>query len=338
MQLGEAINAFTLARSPRWSKATRRNYRQRLAILGNYFGLERDVTTVTKRELQQWVLTLMDQNVRHAENAYRHTEVGELSPSTVNTYVQAAMAFFGWCADPEQGLGMQNPAVKLEKPKIPDQDPKAIEDKDAERLLEFVDGNNPERDLAILMMLRCTGGRVGGLASLTVANLFLEEGRAKVTEKGKKLRTLYLTEDAIEALQRWLEVRPTVKHDFVFVSENGQPMKTGTIAQMLKRRKRDAGIQGRVNPHSWRHGAAKTWIKNGADLATTSALLGHSDSRVTTKFYLRFTADELAERHAKFTPPTRETKRQSVEKRDLLSEPEQYTAGKKEKSFLRRVK
>jgi site-specific recombinase XerD len=342
MKLNEAIHGFTLARSPRWSKATRRNYRQRLAVLENHFGADRDVRTITRTELQKWVLDLMERDERYGDNDYRPTLKGELSPATVHTYVQAACALFGWCAEPEQKLEMTNPAMKLEKPAIPDQPPKAIADNDAEALLEFVEGTNPERDHAIMWMLRSTGGRVGGLAGLTLSDLSLAEGQATVTEKRRRTRVVFLTREAVAAMRRWLMVRPKVVHEFVFTTDTGAPMKTDTIAQMLRRRKKDAGITGRVNPHSWRHGAAKMWIKNGADLATVSALLDHSDSRTTTKYYLRFTRNELAAQHAKFTNPAspedEKNKQRLSENRDQLMYSELVTDGKTEVPFLRRVK
>jgi len=70
----------------------------------------------------------------------------------------------------------------------------------------------------------------------------------------------------------------------------------------LKRLKEAAGVRGRVNPHAFRHGYAREYIRNGGDLATLSRLMGHSDSAVTSWYYAVFETRELASSHDKYSP------------------------------------
>lgn len=71
---------------------------------------------------------------------------------------------------------------------------------------------------------------------------------------------------------------------------------------MIKRLKKRAGIKGRVNPHSFRHGFAVEYIKAGGDVATLAKLLGHRNINTTAAFYALFTQNELSEMHNKFSP------------------------------------
>jgi len=103
-------------------------------------------------------------------------------------------------------------------------------------------------------------------------------------------------------LRAWLLVRPGGS-DALFVNlSTGQALTESGVSQVLKRLKRRAGVRGRVNPHAFRHGFAREYLKNGGDLATLAKLLGHKDINTTTDFYAVFSEDELAELHEKFSP------------------------------------
>jgi len=50
---------------------------------------------------------------------------------------------------------------------------------------------------------------------------------------------------------------------------------------MLKRRAKRAGVQGRSNPHAFRHAFAREYLMSGGDLATLYQLMGHGSVKVT---------------------------------------------------------
>ena len=74
---------------------------------------------------------------------------------------------------------------------------------------------------------------------------------------------------------------------------------------MLRRYKRRAGLQGRVNPHAFRHAFAREYILNGGDLASLSDFMGHTQIAVTKQFYAVFLAEELRAKHDAFYPVSR---------------------------------
>ena len=79
-------------------------------------------------------------------------------------------------------------------------------------------------------------------------------------------------------------------------------MTVSGLNQALKRLARRAGVTGRCNPHSFRHGFARSFLQSGGDLATVAQILGHSSIRVTGDFYSAWSDKELAERHDQFSP------------------------------------
>ncbi len=69
---------------------------------------------------------------------------------------------------------------------------------------------------------------------------------------------------------------------------------------MLRRLAKRAGVEERVNPHAFRHGFAREYLKNGGDLASVSNLLGHSQITLTAANYAVFLVKEHWDKHKQF--------------------------------------
>lgn len=161
------------------------------------------------------------------------------------------------------------------------------------------------RNLAFIETLASTAARISGVAGLTLDRLNLAEGTAEVREKGGGgegvSRIVFLDAEAVNSLTLWLQLRPKVECKEVFVNSDGQPLGIGGYHKILNGLADMAGIDGRYNPHSWRHAWAMQALRAGADLKTISDVLGHSDIKVTAAHYLRWHRPELQERHKRFS-------------------------------------
>ena len=291
MRLSEALADFMLATAGELSPETQRWYRHRIESLVKYLA-DPPLDEIAPRDLWRWRAYLLGQD---GVPCYPY------APSTVNGFIRAIRRFFGWLL--HVGLLEANPARELKFVREPDQDPKAISDEDFLKLLEAAREN--ARDYAIIAFLGDTGCRAGGLVSLTLERLDLDGMYAIVEEKhrgGSRTRVVYFSEFTRDALQRWLEVRPNVENDYVFLSVRGTPLTVSGLYQMLERRAKRAGVKGRFNPHAFRHAFARTLLKQGASLDTVSKLMGHSSVEVTSRFYARWAQNELAEMHRRYSP------------------------------------
>ncbi|MHC4088728.1 MAG: tyrosine-type recombinase/integrase [Planctomycetota bacterium] len=291
------------------SEATLRWYKPRLASLLNHLG-DGEIDAITTADLRRWRTSLVRKETRWEDHPRRQTVDGGLSPQTLRSYVRAARAFFSWLE--AEGLMDHNPARRLKLPPLPDEPPKEISQRDALRILRAAQDN--PRDYAILRFLCDTGCRVGGLVGLQVEDLSASpaaEGvhRAVVREKGRggerKSRTVYFSAATAQALQDYLEVRPDVDTRTLFLTEQPgrppRPLRTEGVYRMIERYAKRLEIKGRWNPHAWRHAWAKGALRRGADLGTVAQILGHSSIQVTADFYGRWSDDELADRHARFS-------------------------------------
>lgn len=264
-----------------------------------------DVGEITTAMLRQYIVNLRARPARFAgARATRPKVEGGLSEDSIAGHIRTLHRFWRWAAN-EYGLP-NNPMLNIRRPPRRSPDPKGIALEDVQALFKATsDDLAGARDRAMLAFLIDTGCRAQGILELELDRLDVEHRRALVTEKGQRRRTVFFTDVTARLLQAWLYVRPkTANKVFCSFSNRfyGKPLSYEGLTGILARLKEKAGVKGRVNPHSFRHGFARQYIMNGGDLATLSRLLGHSDSAVTAWYYAVFSPAELADLHNRFSP------------------------------------
>lgn len=193
---------------------------------------------------------------------------------------------------------------KIELPKTPSRQIEILEYRDLERLLK----KPPEgtlrafRDQAILETFFSTGIRLAELCVLD-RRMNLARGEISIRGKGDKLRVVFLSERARNAIQEYLKKRiDTDPALFVSISKTSSVIGRITpraVQRLLERRARAAGIAKKIHPHELRHSFATDLLINGADLRAVQELLGHSNIS-TTQMYTHLTNKELREVHRAF--------------------------------------
>lgn len=167
------------------------------------------------------------------------------------------------------------------------------------------------RDKAILELFFSTGLRVSELANLTREQVNLTKDEFTVRGKGAKLRIVFLSEQAKHWLKQYLNKRSDtslslfVRHDRASKrNQDLKPLTPRSIERLIQHYARAAGITKKVTPHTLRHSFATDLLKNGADIRSVQAMLGHS-SITTTQIYTHLTNQGLQEIHKAFHGRTR---------------------------------
>jgi len=186
-----------------------------------------------------------------------------------------------------------------------------LEKDEVERLLTSPKGTSLQalRDKAILELLYSTGLRVSELISLNrnSINLKRDDGFS-VRGKGDKVRVVFLSESAREILTQYLAKRPDIDEAlFIRIPKSEKSLSRSadlrltprSVQRMLKKYAAAAGITKDVHPHTLRHSFATNLLRNGADVRSVQALLGHS-SITTTQVYTHVTDRQLKEIHKRF--------------------------------------
>ena len=257
-------------------------------------------------DMRKYIVDLRESRLRYAGRP--QARAGELSNESLRGHDKALRMFWSW-AELEYALPKSaNPMHKIKSPKKLPAPPKSATIEDVKTLIVTVAGSNSptaRRDLALMMYMADTGSRAAGTIGLTDDRLDLTRRQAVVYEKNDRVRTVFLNEPTVQAIERWLLVRPaTATHVFCSLGTNtrGKPLTNSGLGGLLRRWGKVAGVTGRINPHAWRHMYARLFLLNGGQLAILSKLMGHSTIQITVEYYAIFTAAEHQEAHDKYSP------------------------------------
>lgn len=282
--LAEALLVYLqVDRSPQ----TKMQYHSVLTRLVTAIGPQRDITLARYEDL----LDYFDQLRRRG-----------LKQITLKSYLNIIKTFFTWCV--ERQYITESPArdVKLRTPKRDPNRHKAIPPDELAAMVEYARVTSP-RNHSIMLFLADTGCRVGGLVSLTLTNLHLDEQWALLHEKGGRYHRAFFGDETRRALQNWLKRRPAVSHDYVWVGSGPayEPLKAGGVAAIVRRLAQRAEASQSWGPHSIRHAVGHALAKRGVPVTVTQRKLGHSSPRVTMDYYYPDSEDyviEVSRRHS----------------------------------------
>ena len=168
------------------------------------------------------------------------------------------------------------------------------------RLFETTKGSAVKdfRDRAIIETLFSTGLRVSELVALT-RDIDLTTKEITVRGKGEKVRVVFFSEPAIEAICAYRDKRKDVSPALFAGERSTGHLTPRTIERIIASRARQAGISKKVTPHILRHMFATTLLANGADIRAVQEMLGHSNIQ-TTQVYTHITNKQLKEVHKHF--------------------------------------
>ena len=231
-----------------------------------------------------------------------------LSGKSLQRKLSSSRSFFRYLI--REGRLQSNPALAVSGPKVAKKLPRPL---DVDQLNEML--NQPARepldirDLAILELFYSSGLRLAELVSLDLNQLDLRDASLQVVGKGRKTRQLPIGDQAIKAIDRWLEIRDhlaNLNETALFVSQRGTRLSPRSVQLRLKRWGLASGTQGKLHPHRLRHSFASHMLESSGDLRAVQELLGHADIS-TTQIYTHLDFQHLAEVYDNAHPREKKT-------------------------------
>jgi site-specific recombinase XerD len=207
------------------------------------------------------------------------------TPKSISRKTNSTKTFFRFLKINE--FITDDPATMLAHPKFETPPPRILSKTEYRALRDAARGD--VRVSAIIELLLQTGIRIGELANLQTADANLNSAEPALTvraNEGHSERDIPLNRPAVEALKRYVEVRPDSKESTLFITKTGRPLLIRNIRTAIDRYFRLAGIKdAKVNDlrHTW----VAHHLMGGTSLLIVSKLAGHK-RLATTEKYLQF--------------------------------------------------
>jgi site-specific recombinase XerD len=260
--------------------------------LVRFFKFAQDISRpedITAERIRQYRLWL---------NRQSGATIGEtIKKNTQNYHLIALRTFLKYLA--RRGEVTLSPA-SIELAKLSARELNLITPEELERLLKAPDQATAigQRDRAIFELLFSTGLRISELCNLDRESVNLKSDEFSVRGKGGKVRVVFLSSEAKNALKLYLDKRKDMAEP-LFVSQKEERLTPRSIERFIKAYAIKAGIMKPITPHTLRHSFATDLLRNGADLRAVQLLLGHANIS-TTQVYTHITDRELRSVHQRF--------------------------------------
>lgn len=190
-----------------------------------------------------------------------------------------------------------DPATFLEHPVFENKPPRILTKMEYRSLRDAA--RSDLRMSAVIEILLQTGVRIGELSKINVENAVLEENPNVYVrvEEGSVERTIPLNKPAVEAVKKYLEIRPTSKDRALFITKTGRPLLVRNIRTSIDRYFRLAGIKG-AKVNDLRHTWVSFQLQSGMSLVMVAKLAGHKRLSTTEK-YLPYSPQKTTKEKAK---------------------------------------
>lgn len=273
------IKAFVehLGNGRRHGLLTIKNYEADLQKFASFLSEREKLIHADKDDVRKFVAALFqDRNYK---------------PITVRRMLASIRGFYEFVIE-ELKLRTDNPAAKIEAPKIMRKLPRTLTETEVGKIIDHRKAGRHEeftlRNRAMLELLYASGIRKSELLSLNVDSIDFDRKLMNVTGKGGKERIVFLNKAACRAVKTYMRVRPRVADPALFLSQRKTRLGLTQAWEVFSEALTLSGVNKQASPHTFRHSFATHMLENDADLVTIKDMLGH-ESLATTQIYTNLT-------------------------------------------------
>ena len=203
--------------------------------------------------------------------------------TTIRTRLANIMSFLRYWM--EEGIVSFEVFFRRIRLQMPERLPRAMDPDDVARLLSVIDHT---RDRAMILVLLRTGMRIGELLGTKMNDIHLKERRIEIYEgeKNRLGRVVYLSKDAVGALESWFRERVQWQ-EYVFYGRGrmSKRMCYSTARTRFMLYVQRAGLlQKGYTVHTLRHTFATELLNAGMRLECLQVLLGHRGIEETRRY------------------------------------------------------
>ena len=143
------------------------------------------------------------------------------------------------------------------------------------------------RDYTLISLMYDCAARASEIINVKVNDLNLDNNPSiTLYGKGKKYRTVPITEDTKKLLQKYIELEKLNNYSYVFIGSKNSKASTKMISHIIDKYSKKTEISKNIHPHSLRHTRAIHMLEAGIPLVYIRDILGHENIN-TTEIYAR---------------------------------------------------
>ncbi len=225
-----------------------------------------------------------------------------LEASTVHSYHRGLHSFFSWLV--RERYLKEHPMLSMKPPKVPKKIVKPLTNEHISRVLFCLCDNSyvSVRNRAIFLVFLDTGLRLDEMARIKVEDVDWDQGVITVMGKGGKERRVRIGRTTHKALLRYKAMRQEPDPE-LWISEERKALARDGIRSMIQKTLVRAGIHGvKLGPHTLRHTAAISYLRNQGDVFTLQIMLGHAQLSTTQMYLTSLGTEDLLRVHEKASP------------------------------------
>lgn len=248
------------------------------------------ISNIKKHDINDIDITDLHSYISYCDNNFSD------STKTKARKISSIKSFFNYLYNTVELIN-KNPAEKMELPKLQKRNPIYLTLNESEKLLHAIKSEqndfNRARDLCIILIFLTCGLRISELTGINIDSI--KEDKLSVIGKGNKERIVFLNDNCLYAIKKYLELRPISKNtNALFLSIQKRRISNRTIQLRLKKYIKISGLDPKLyTPHKLRHTAATLMYKYGnVDIRTIQSILGHT-SVATTQIYTHLDDEDI---------------------------------------------
>lgn len=257
------------------------------------FVQDSDVTHITAQHIRLFLLSYHDKCLPNGR---------KLTSATVNAYYRALKTFFNWLV--AEGFLTKSPMQNIKPPKVDKKIIRPFSPKDIEDILLLCSGNKflDLRNRSIVLLFMDTGLRLEELSNIQLKDINFDQETIKVMGKGAKERIVRMGKSTQKAMVKYLLKRDD-SYTCLWVTEERKPIRRAGIQITVKRLCQRAEItDAKPGPHTFRHYAAISCLRNGMNVFTLQEMLGHASLEMTRRYTKTLGAEDVIEAHKTASP------------------------------------
>ena len=240
------------------------------------------------------IYNLMQVEATLVEDFIKSLSNSNYTVKTISRKINSIKTFFKFLN--LEGYLKSNPSEGLKHQKIELKAPRILSKLEYRSLRDA--SRKDIRTFAMVEILIQTGIRISELAEIKMNELNLEGNNPKLSipfRNSIPAREVPLNKAAVESINNYLQERPKVKSDYLFITKSGNTILIRNIRSTIDKYFKEAGVEN-AKVNDLRHTFVSFHIQNGMNLLTLSKISGHKRLSTTEKYLNYIEAPKISDK------------------------------------------